>query len=257
MIIDTHAHLYYKELSDNLKFIIDNAFENGIDKIIIPAVDLKTSEEILNMCDKYEPLYAAVGIHPSEVNNFKLSELKYIEEFSFHSKVVGIGEIGLDYYWDRSFVKEQKLFFNELIELANSRNLPFIIHTRDSVEDAIDIIKDRYKEGVTSGQFHCFSGNMNQMKKILELKNFFLSFCGNITYKNYKDYSLIEYIPLENLLFETDSPFLTPVPHRGEKNQPAFIINTIEKIADIKKIDVDKLKEIIYQNTVSLFKFSR
>ncbi len=256
MIIDTHAHLYYKELSDNLDLIIDNAAENGIEKIIIPAVDLKTSEEILKICDEYDSLYAAVGIHPSEVTAFKISELKYIEEFASHKKVVAIGEIGLDYYWDRSYIKEQKVFFNELIELANGRNLPVIIHTRDSVEDAINIVKDRYQEGITSGQFHCFSGNIEQMKIILDLNNFYLSFGGNITYKSYKDYSLIEYLPLENLLFETDSPFLPPVPHRGEKNQPAFIIHTIEKISDIKKKDIDELKDIVYQNTNSLFKFS-
>lgn len=257
MIIDTHAHLYYQELIENLDVILEEAEKNEIEKIIIPAVDLKTSEEILNLCDKHEPLYAAVGVHPSEVNDLRKKDIKFIEEFTTHKKVVAIGEIGLDYYWDKSFLKEQKLYFNEFLELANDKNLPVIIHTRDSVDDAINILKERYIEGITSGQFHCFSGDIIQMKEIIELENFYFSFGGNITYKSYKDYSLIEYLPIEKLLFETDSPFLPPVSHRGKKNQPAYIIHTVEKIAGIKKIDLYKLKELVYTNTTNLFNFNR
>jgi len=256
MIIDTHAHLYYKELTDNLNIILENAAGNDIEKIIIPAVDLQTSEEILKMCDKYELFYAAVGIHPSEIKSFDKNSIKFIEEFTKHKKVVAIGEIGLDYYWDKSHVKEQKLIFNEFIELANDKDLPVIIHTRDSVEDAINIVKERYIGGKTSGQFHCYSGDANQMNEILELENFYLSFGGNITYKSYKDYSLIENVPVERLLFETDSPFLPPVPYRGKKNEPSFIIYTINKIAEIKKLDSFQLKQLVYKNTLNLFKFT-
>lgn len=257
MIIDTHAHLYYKELRDNLNLILENAEKNGIEKIIIPAVDLKTSEEIINMCEKNEKLFSAVGIHPSEVKSACKKDVKFIEDFTSHNKVVAIGEIGLDYYWDRSYIHEQQVFFNEFIELANDRSLPIIIHTRESVNDAIKIVKERYIEGKTCGQFHCYSGDLNQMKEILELKNFYFSFGGNITYKNYKDYSIIEYLSIDRLLFETDSPFLPPVPHRGQKNEPSFIVYTIEKISEIKKIDLMKLKQTVYANTLNLFNFSR
>lgn len=257
MIIDTHAHLYYKELTDNLEVILENAEKNGIEKIIIPAVDLKTSEVILNMCEKNESLFSAVGIHPSEVKSASKNDIKFIEEFCSHKKVVAIGEIGLDYYWDRSYNQEQQVFFNEFIELANDKLLPIIIHTRESVDDAIKILKERFVEGKTTGQFHCYSGDLNQMKEILELKSFYFSFGGNVTYKNYKDYSIIEHLPVERLLFETDSPFLPPVPNRGKKNEPAFIVFTIEKIAEIKKIDIQSLKQSVYSNTLNLFNFNR
>lgn len=257
MIIDTHAHLYYKELTDNLEVILENAEKKGIEKIIIPAVDLKTSEVILDMCEKNESLFSAVGIHPSEVKSASKNDIKFIEEFSSHKKVVAIGEIGLDYYWDRSYNQKQQLFFNEFIELANDKLLPIIIHTRESVNDTIKIIKERFVEGKTTGQFHCYSGDLNQMKEILELKSFYFSFGGNVTYKNYKDYSIIEYLPVERLLFETDSPFLPPVPNRGKKNEPSFIIHTIDKISEIKKIDIIKLKQTVYANTLNLFNFKR
>ncbi len=257
MIIDTHAHLYYKELTDNLEVILENAEKNGIEKIIIPAVDLKTSEVILNMCEKNESLFSAVGIHPSEVKSASKNDIKFIEEFTSHKKVVAIGEIGLDYYWDRSYNYEQKVFFNEFIELANDKCLPIIIHTRDSVDDAIKIVKERFIEGKTTGQFHCYSGDINQMKEILELKSFYFSFGGNVTYKNYKDYTIIEYLSVERLLFETDSPFLPPVPNRGKKNEPSFIVFTIEKIAEIKKMDMQTLIQSVYANTLNLFNFNR
>ncbi len=257
MIIDTHAHLYYKELTENLDVILENAEKNGIKKIIIPAVDLKTSEVILNMCEKNESLFSAVGIHPSEVKSAGKNDIKFIEEFTSHKKVVAIGEIGLDYYWDRSYIQEQQVVFNEFIELANDKLLPIIIHTRESVDDAIKIVKERFAEGKTTGQFHCYSGDLNQMKEILELKSFYLSFGGNITYKNYKDYSIIEYLPIDRLLFETDSPFLPPVPHRGKKTEPSFIVHTIEKIAEIKSIDIQNLKQSVYTNTLNLFNFNR
>jgi TatD DNase family protein len=257
MIIDTHAHLYYKELTDNLEVILENAEKNGIEKIIIPAVDLKTSEVILNMCEKNESLFSAVGIHPSEVKSASKNDIKFIEEFTSHKKVVAIGEIGLDYYWDRSYNYEQKVFFNEFIELANDKCLPIIIHTRDSVDDAIKIVKERFIEGKTTGQFHCYSGDINQMKEILELKSFYFSFGGNVTYKNYKDYTIIEYLSVERLLFETDSPFLPPVPNRGKKNEPSFIVFTIKKIAEIKKMDMQTLIQSVYANTLNLFNFNR
>lgn len=252
MIIDTHAHLYYPELKNNLDEIIERGISNGIEKIIIPAVDIKTSEEILNITEKYNVIYAAIGIHPTEVKNSKRENIKLIEKLLNHKKIVAIGEIGLDYYWDKDNIDEQKHFFIEQINIAKSYNLPIIIHTRNSIEDAINIINNELESKV-KGQFHCFSGNIDNLNKVLSLKNFYISFCGNITYKNNKSANLFKTIPISKLLFETDSPFMTPVPIKNKINEPANIIHTIKRISELTGVKYNDLIQIVNNNTYTLF----
>lgn len=252
MIIDTHAHLYYPELKDKLDEIIERGISIGIEKIIIPAVEIKTSEEILDISEKHKIIYAAVGIHPTEVKNSKRDELKVLEKLLQHKKVVAIGEIGLDYYWDKDNIDEQKHFFIEQINIAKSYNLPIIIHTRNSIEDAINIISKELDSKV-KGQFHCFSGNIDNLNKVLSLNNFYISFCGNITYKNNKSSNLLKTIPYNKLLFETDSPFMTPVPIKNKTNEPANIIHTIKKISELTGVKYDDLIQIVNNNTYTLF----
>ena len=232
MITDTHAHLYFSELLSGIENVISRANDAGVTKIIAPSVDLKTAEIILNLSHKFDCVYAAVGFHPSDVKNFRFEEIKYLEDFISDKKTVAVGEIGLDYYWDKSNISHQKNFFIEQINLAKHNNLPIIIHTRDSIEDVIDIVKSEKTENL-KGQFHCYSGNEKQMNEILELENFYLSFCGNITYKKYSSLDLVRKVPADKILSETDSPFLTPEPFRSKKNEPARIIYTINKIANI------------------------
>lgn len=252
MIIDTHAHLYYPELKDRLDEVINRALDNGIEKIIIPAVDIKTSEEILNISEKYNQIYSAVGIHPTEVKNSEINHLNIVEGFLKHPKVVAIGEIGLDYYWDKNNIDEQKHFFVEQINLANENNLPIIIHTRNSIEDAIKIIENPAFSNV-KGQFHCFSGNSENLSKIISRNNLYVSFCGNITYKNYKNIDLIKSLNPEYLLFETDSPFMSPVPIKGKTNEPSNILHTIKKLSELMNNEYNKLIDIVYKNTYKLF----
>lgn len=252
MIIDTHAHLYYPELSENINNIIDNALNSDIKKIIVPAIDLSTSEKILTLSSKHDIIYAVIGFHPCDIKDLSEKDFQILENYLTEEKVVGIGETGLDYYWDKTYKDKQKDFFNRHLELSEKYDLPIVIHTRDSIKDAIRIIAESPFE--CNGQFHCFSGDTNDLDDVLNFNSYFVSFCGNITYKNFDSLDVVKETPLEKLLSETDSPFLTPVPHRGKKNEPAFVINTIKKIADIKNVDIKKLEENLEANTRKLFK---
>ena len=252
MIIDTHAHLFFDDIKKEITEVVERAIEQGVVKIIVPALDLKTSEEILKLSEEHEIIYAAIGLHPSDVKDADIKDIKTLEEFSAHEKVVAIGEIGLDYYWNKDNMTEQKSFFREQLELAKDKTLPVIIHTRNSIKDALQIICDAYDNRL-KGQFHCFSGDENDMKEIIQLNDFYVSFCGNITFKNFKHKGLIENTPTEKLLSETDSPFLTPEPFRGKRNEPSRIVYTIKKMAEIKNMNYEELLKTLYDNAEGLF----
>jgi TatD DNase family protein len=252
MIIDTHAHLYYDDIVSELDKVLERAAESGISRIIVPAVDMQTSVKIISLCDKYEMIYGAVGFHPGDIKDTDSGELKLLEEFLHHPKVVAIGEIGLDYYWDVSYKDKQISFFKEQIEIAKANNLPVIVHTRNSTKDAVEIISEKY-DGNLKGQFHCFSGTTGDLSNILKLDNFFVSFCGNVTFKKYKDISIIENAPLNKLLSETDTPYLSPEPFRGKRNEPAYLKYTLKRISEIKNVEYDLLESSIYQNVMNLF----
>ncbi|MCX7834272.1 MAG: TatD family hydrolase [Ignavibacteria bacterium] len=252
MIIDTHSHLYYPELKSKLKEIIDRAKSNGVVKIIIPAVNVETSREVISIAEKYSEIYVALGIHPTEVKNSKTKDIEKINDLLGHEKVVAVGEIGLDYYWDKDNIDNQKYYFSEQIKIAIEKELPVIIHTRNSIEDTIRIIEE-ISSPKLKGQFHCFSGNFENLQKILNFKNFFISFCGNITYKNNKSATLIKNIPPEKLLFETDSPFMTPSPIKDKINEPANIVYTISKISELIGVNYNELINIVSNNTYKLF----
>ena len=251
MIIDTHAHLYYADIKDRIEEILENAVTNGITKIIAPAIDLKTSEEILGLASKYEMIYAAIGFHPSDIPDLTDKDFETLESLLKEEKVVAIGETGLDYYWDVTYKDKQIDFFKRHLELSAKYNLPVIIHTRDSVKDAIKIIKESKLK--VNGQFHCFSGDEKDLQDAIALETYCISYCGNITYKNFDALDLVRHTPVEKLLAETDSPFLTPVPHRGKKNEPAFVKHTIEKMAHLKGVGFEELVLQLEINTRALF----
>ncbi|MEO6694697.1 MAG: TatD family hydrolase [Ignavibacteria bacterium] len=252
MIIDTHAHLYYPEIIKNLDEILSRAKDAGVEKIIAPAVDLESSKILIDLSEKHEMIYCAIGIHPCDVNKFELDIFDEIDKLLSHEKIVAVGETGLDYYWDISNIEKQKTFFRLQIDLAKSYKLPVVIHTRNSTQDAIDIINSKYDEDLR-GQFHCFSGTESELDQVLNLNNFYISFCGNITYKNFTGNNLILKAPVEKLLSETDSPFLPPVPYRGKKNEPSYIIETLKKISEIKEFDHNSFMKIIYNNAYKIF----
>lgn len=252
MITDTHAHLFYPEILSDLDSILLRAKDSGIEKIIVPAVDLETSRSIINLSEKYDMIYCAVGIHPCDVNKSEIKDLDEIEKLLDHEKVVAIGETGLDYYWDKSNIERQKTFFRMQTDLAKSHKLPIVIHTRNSVDDAVEIIKNNLSKDL-SGQFHCFSGNELQLNEILSFDNFYLSYCGNITYKNFKETEVIKKTPADRMLSETDSPFLPPVPYRGKRNEPGYLMKTLEKIAELKRTNIDTILPVINSNVRKIF----
>jgi TatD DNase family protein len=252
MIIDTHAHLYYENIIGDIENILKRAADNGIEKIIVPAVDIPTSRKIIELAEKYDMVYGAAGFHPCDISKAETKDIDVIAELLDHEKVIAVGETGLDYYWDKTNIDKQKDFFRLQIELAKDKKLPIIIHTRDSIKDAIEMVKKNYNENL-SGQFHCFSGDTGDLKEVTAMDNFYVSFCGNITYKKYPALDAVKEAPVERLLSETDSPFLAPMPNRGKNNEPANVVYTIRKIAEVKEMDEDELRKILYTNAESFY----
>lgn len=252
MFIDTHAHLFYPNYQDDLESVLQNAKENKIDYILIPATDLPTSAKVIELIDKYDMLYGAIGIHPHDTKDWNDDRLLQLKELASHKKVVAIGEIGLDYFYDFSPKEKQIEAFRKQLELAITLDLPAIIHNREADEDVLSIVSEFSKQGLR-GQFHCFSGSLKDALKIIEL-NFYLSFTGNITFKKTDDLRAIaSQIQLHHLLLETDSPFMTPVPHRGKRNEPAHIPLMAQKLAELHNVSVEDVGRITSFNTFKLF----
>jgi TatD DNase family protein len=252
MFIDTHAHLFYPNFSEDLDNVIEKAKSSGIDYILVPATDIETAKQTLALADKYDMIYAAVGIHPHETKEWTKDSLIVVEDLARHPKVVAIGEIGLDYYYDFSPKEKQIEAFRSQIELALKLDLPIIVHNRESDEDVMKIAKEYCSSGLR-GQFHCFNGSFSDARDLIRMK-YFVSFTGNITFK--KADSLREVVTglrLQHLLLETDSPFMTPVPHRGKRNEPSYVKLVAEKVAELHKVSVEEVARITSINAFRLF----
>jgi len=243
MYIDTHAHLFYPNFEEDLDEVIFRAKENNIDYILVPATDIKTSEEVIKLTEKYDMIYGAVGVHPHDTKNWDKSFIPKIEKLANNKKIVTIGEIGLDYYYDFSPKEKQIEAFKSQIDLALKLDLPIIVHNRDSDEDVMEIIRSYCGAGLKA-QFHCFNGSLENAMELVGM-NYMISFTGNVTFKKADNLrKILQHIPPENLLLETDSPFMTPVPHRGKRNEPSFVKFIAEQIADshnLRLLDVARI----------------
>lgn len=252
MFIDTHSHLFYPNFNDDIDEVILRAEQNGVDYIIVPATDLETSKQTIALCDKYKIVYGAVGVHPHETKDWNNEQIFHIHKLAQHNKIVAIGEIGLDYYYDYSPPQKQIQAFRSQIELALELNLPVIIHNRDSDSDMMKIISEYCGKGLKA-QFHCFNGSLQDAFELIKM-NHFVSFTGNITFKNRNDVrSVLEKMNLDHILLETDSPFMTPAPFRGKRNEPGYVKYVAEKIADIHKLPVEEIGRITSYNAFRLF----
>lgn len=254
MFVDTHAHLDFESYNEDRELVIQHAIESKVSAIITIGVDVPSSRRAIELAEKYVPVYAAVGIHPTDCADATEADFDVIRELSGHEKVVAIGEIGLDYHHMKASKEEQIGVFKRQIKLARERKLPIIVHNRDSHEDVYDTI---ISGGATEvgGVLHSFTGDFAFLEKIL-LTNFHISFTGAVTYKKSTSTPLIGQVPLERLLLETDSPFLSPTPLRGKRNEPAFIVHTARKISEIRKISLEKLAEATSENAGKLFNIS-
>jgi TatD DNase family protein len=252
MFVDTHAHLFFENYKDDIDVVLNRAKENDIDFVIVPATDLKTAKESIALAEKYEQVYSTVGIHPHDTKEWNDSLIAQIEEVVRHPKVIAIGEIGLDYYYDFSPKDQQIKAFKAQLDLAVKMQLPVVIHNRDSDEDMMDIIQSYCGTGLKA-QFHCFNGSIEDAFEYMKM-NHFISFTGNITYK--KSDSLRETlskIDLSHLMLETDSPFMTPVPHRGKRNEPAYVKIVAQQVAEIHKLSLEEIGRITSLNTFRFF----
>ena len=247
-LIDTHAHI---DMLSDMESAIKNAQENGVETIIVPCAYPNDIEKIYDISQKYDNVYGMLGVHPSEVKDWNDSLIDKIKEFAKSSKIVAIGEIGLDYYWDKSFNDLQKEVFIKQIKLANELNLPIDIHDREAHKDTFGIIKEYNK--CSKVIMHCFSGSLEFAKECIK-EGWYLALGGVVTFKNaVKMKEVATEIPLENLLVETDCPYLTPVPHRGEENQPAYVRFVAEEIAKLRGIIFDEVAQATTKNAKEVF----
>ncbi|MGD9677787.1 MAG: TatD family hydrolase [Vulcanibacillus sp.] len=252
MLIDTHAHLDDEKFDCDREQVIDNARINGIKTIINVGYNEKTILTTLDLIGKYDFIYGAIGWHPNHAHEINDKHYKWIEELTTHPKIIGIGEIGLDYYWDYAPKDIQQKVFIKQIQLAKRVGLPIIIHDREAHKDILDILKNENVDGI-GGIMHSFSGSAEMALECIQM-GFYISISGPITFKNAKkSVEVIEAVPLDRILLETDSPYLTPVPFRGKRNEPANLQYIAKKIADIKKIEFNDLKKITNQNVKKAF----
>lgn len=244
-MIDSHAHIL-NEYYDNIYSLIIDLKEKNVINVINCADNINTSKEVIESYDKYDNfLLPAVGIHPQNVYNYNINEL---EELIKNNKVYAIGEIGLDYYYDKESKDDQIKLFNLQLGLAEKYKLPIIVHTRDSIQDCFDILKKHKLKGV----IHCFSGSYEMAKEFIKI-GYKLGIGGVLTFKNSKLYEVIEKISLKDILLETDSPYLSPEPYRGRKNNPYNIYYVAKKIAEIKNISIDEVINETTRNCREIF----
>lgn len=247
MYIDTHCHLSIEDY-DNIDNVIKENRNNNIDKIIISGCTKSSIIESLDLSSKYDDVYVTIGFHPSEADITTKDDLKFLEKSLSNKKVVGIGEIGLDYHYGKENVERQKKLFISQLDLAKKYNLPVVIHSRDATQDTIDILKSYDLRG----DIHCFSGSLETAKIYISM-GYYLGIGGVVTFKNSSLYKVIEKIGLSNIVLETDSPYLSPEPFRGTKNTSKNVPIIANRIAEILNIDVSEVSRITYSNAVKLF----
>ena len=247
-LIDTHAHI---DMLDNIDSALNSAKENNVKKIILPCAYPKDIENIYQITQKYDNVFGLLGVHPSEARDWNDELIFLIKKLSSNNKIVGIGEIGLDYYWDKTFNDIQQEIFIKQIKLANELNLPICVHDREAHKDTFDILVEYNKNSDVI--MHCFSGSVEFARECLK-QGWYLALGGVVTFKNaIKMKEVAEEIPLNKLLLETDSPYLTPVPYRGKENQPAYIKYVAEEIAKIKNISLEEITKSTTINAERVF----
>lgn len=253
-LIDSHAHLDYPQLSEDLPGVLDRAKQAGVEEVISIGVKLSTADKPRQIAETYDNVFFSVGIHPHEAANEPLAcDTDAIAALAEHPKCVAIGEAGLDYFYDHAPRALQADSFRAQITAARALGLPIIVHARDADDDIADIIEDEYRKGPFKGVLHCFSSGRKLAERALNI-GFFISFSGILTFKSAKELQEIaKFIPDDRLLVETDSPYLAPVPYRGKSNEPAYTLHTLEKLADLRGEDLMQMAARTKENTLSLF----
>ena len=252
--IDTHTHLFSKEFDDDISDVIENAIDSGVSKMLLPNIDSSTTQQMLKLSQQFpQNCYPMIGIHPCSVKKDNIEkEIQHVEHILEKNNFVAIGEIGIDLYWEKSTLDVQKLAFETQIKLAKKYQLPIVIHVRNSFDEAIEIVEKLNDEKLT-GVFHCFSGDLDQAQRIIDLNNFYLGIGGVVTFKNGGIDKIIDKINIDNIVLETDSPYLAPKPFRGKRNESKYILNIAQKLSEIYKIDIEEIANVTTYNANKLF----
>jgi len=252
--IDTHSHLYSSEFDSDRLLIIKEAIATGVSKILLPNISSKYTQGMLEICNEFpENCFPMMGLHPCDVNKDNIdNELIHVEQELAKGKYIAVGEIGLDLYWDKTTLEIQKRAFIHQIEIAKKYKLPIAIHVRDSFTEAIEII-EKLNDGNLSGVFHCFTGSVEDAQRVINLGGFYLGIGGVLTFKNSGLDKTIVDIELQNLILETDAPYLAPTPFRGKRNESKYIVNIAEKLAEVHQIDIEDVAKITTLNAKKLF----
>ena len=247
MFMDTHCHIY-EEYYDDISAVIKNGEINGINRIINNGCDAKSNKEVLSLLQKYPNMYGAIGIHPEYASTYTDKDIKFLVQNLDNKKIVAIGEIGLDYHYTKENRFEQKKLFKRQLDIASKTNMPVIIHSREATDDMLQILKEYNLKGI----IHSFSGSLETAKEYVKL-GYLLGINGVVTFKNCKLKDYLKNIPLENIILETDSPYLTPEPNRGHQNEPANIIHIAEFVAKSYNITQEELSIITNNNIRRIF----
>ena len=254
-LIDTHTHLYLDKFDDDRKQVVNRAIDSGVRYMLLPNIDSSSVEPMLNLCGSFpDNCFPMMGLHPTSVKEDYSDELKKVEEMLESKRFYGIGETGIDLYWDKTYIEEQKIVFSRQVELAKKYKLPIVIHSRDSFDVIYEILLELNSDELT-GVFHCFTGTYGQAQKVIGL-GLKLGIGGVLTFKNSGLDKVIERIGLEHIILETDSPYLTPVPFRGKRNESSYVKYVAEKLSAVKNIPMKEVAEITTKNAINLFRLS-
>jgi len=253
MFIDTHTHLFSDSFDEDRDEIVQRAINAGVEKLLLPNIDSTSIDSMHVLAAKYpNNCYSMMGLHPGYIKEDWKEQLAVIEKHLFSNKYVAVGEIGMDLYWDKTFVKEQADAFIQQVKWAKELKLPIVIHARDAFQEIFDIVDELNDENL-NGIFHCFTGTIEQAKHILTYGNFKLGIGGVLTYKKAELDKVIQQISIEHLVLETDSPYLPPTPHRGKRNESSYLLHIAEKLADVYSISLKEVEEITTQNALEIF----
>ncbi|GAB6259645.1 TatD family hydrolase [Peribacillus sp. N1] len=252
MLFDTHVHVNAEQFNEDLEEVIERAKEAGVNNMVVVGFDRPTIIRAMELIEAYDFMYAAIGWHPVDAIDMTEEDLQWIEELSNHPKVVAIGEMGLDYHWDKSPKDVQMEVFRKQIRLAKKVGLPIIIHNREATADIVNILKEEEASRV-GGIMHCFSGSAETALECINM-NFYISLGGPVTFKNAKKpKEVAAAVPLDRLLIETDCPYLAPHPYRGKRNEPSYVKLVAEQIAEIKQLTIEEVSQVTTENAKKLF----
>lgn len=254
-MIDTHTHLYLEEFQPSPEDAVQRAIDAGVEQLILPNVDLSTIQPMKSLHDKFPAnTFMAMGLHPTEIKDSWQEDLSLIEqEFNSGAKYIAVGEVGIDLYWDKTYRREQHMAFDTQLQWACDKNLPVIIHCREGLDDILDIMDSR-KGRLPQCVFHSFGGTIEDVERIRCRGDFYFGINGIVTFKNSKLREVLSTIGIERLLLETDAPYLAPVPHRGKRNESAYIIHTAAHIASTLGLTIEQVNSITSDNARALFK---